>query len=97
MEQAAKALQLEASDFITKPISDDVLLVSVKRAQDRYIAKKALQIKYDPIKKEDQITFDTEVNGFNTIHESIIETSMDGALVCDENQTIVALNKKWNN
>ena len=42
MEAAIKALQLEASDFITKPINDLALSVSLTRAQARLEMKKAL-------------------------------------------------------
>ncbi|MCK5541399.1 MAG: response regulator [Desulfobacterales bacterium] len=43
MELAVKALQLGASDFVTKPIDEDVLMVSIKRAQQRYTSRKKLQ------------------------------------------------------
>ncbi len=43
IELAVKALQLDASDFVTKPIDEDVLLVSIKRAQQRYTSRKKLQ------------------------------------------------------
>ncbi|MBI5601991.1 MAG: response regulator [Deltaproteobacteria bacterium] len=35
MELAIKSLQLEASDFITKPIHDEVLFISLKRAEEK--------------------------------------------------------------
>ena len=43
IELAVKALQLDASDFVTKPVDEDVLMVSIKRAQQRYTSKKKLQ------------------------------------------------------
>jgi len=43
MELAVKALQLDASDFIAKPIQEDVLLVSLNRAKRRYTEKKDLR------------------------------------------------------
>ena len=43
MELAVRALQLDASDFITKPIQEDVLLISLNRAKRRYSEKKDLQ------------------------------------------------------
>jgi signal transduction histidine kinase len=43
MELAVKALQLDASDFITKPISTEALLVAVERAKLRYTSRKKLQ------------------------------------------------------
>jgi signal transduction histidine kinase len=43
MELAVKALQLDASDFITKPIAAEALLVAVERAKQRYTSRKKLQ------------------------------------------------------
>ena len=43
MDLAIQALQLDASDFITKPVNDDALHMALKRAQDRYSARKQLK------------------------------------------------------
>lgn len=43
MELAIQALQLDASDFITKPVSDHALHLSIERAKKRYISRKKLQ------------------------------------------------------
>ena len=43
MELAVQALQLDASDFITKPIATEALLVAVERAKQRYTSRKKLQ------------------------------------------------------
>lgn len=43
MELAVQALQLDASDFITKPIAAEALLVAVERAKQRYTSRKKLQ------------------------------------------------------
>ncbi len=42
MDSAVKSLQLEASDFITKPISEEALAVALKRAQERLAMKAQL-------------------------------------------------------
>ena len=42
MNLAIRALQLDASDFITKPINDEALHLSLKRAKDRYRVRKKL-------------------------------------------------------
>lgn len=42
MELAIRALQLDASDFINKPINDEELQLALKRAQDRYTSRKQL-------------------------------------------------------
>jgi signal transduction histidine kinase len=43
MDLAVQALQLDASDFITKPIAAEALLVAVERAKQRYTSRKKLQ------------------------------------------------------
>jgi YesN/AraC family two-component response regulator len=39
MDLAIQALQLDASDFITKPVNDEALHLALKRARDRYSAR----------------------------------------------------------
>ena len=43
MTSAVKALQLDASDFITKPIAAEALLVAVERAKARILTRRKLQ------------------------------------------------------
>jgi PAS domain S-box-containing protein len=43
MDLAIECLKLEATDFITKPINDDVLEISLKRAHERITLRKQLK------------------------------------------------------
>ena len=43
MDLAIQALQLDASDFITKPVSDHTLNLALSRAKERYTSRKKLQ------------------------------------------------------
>jgi len=43
MDLAIQALQLDASDFITKPVHDDALHLALNRARQRYSSRKQLQ------------------------------------------------------
>ncbi|MDL1967118.1 MAG: sigma 54-interacting transcriptional regulator [Deltaproteobacteria bacterium] len=43
MKLAVKALQLDASDFITKPINEEAILVALKRAEEKLKIKKRLK------------------------------------------------------
>ena len=43
MDLAIRALQLDASDFITKPISDEALDLALKRAMVRFTSRKQLK------------------------------------------------------
>ena len=42
IEVAVRALQLDASDFITKPINDEALFVALERAKERYTSRREL-------------------------------------------------------
>jgi signal transduction histidine kinase len=42
IDLAIRALQLDASDFITKPISDQTLFLALRRAQQRFLSRKKL-------------------------------------------------------
>jgi signal transduction histidine kinase len=43
MALAVRALQLDASDFITKPVNAEALTLALQRARERYIARKKLK------------------------------------------------------
>jgi signal transduction histidine kinase len=43
LDLAIKSLQLEAADFITKPVSDEVLGIALKRAQERIALKEQVR------------------------------------------------------
>jgi PAS domain S-box-containing protein len=43
MELAIESLKLEATDFVTKPINDDVLAIALKRARERIAMRRELR------------------------------------------------------
>ncbi len=43
LDLAIQALQLDASDFITKPLREDALKLALKRAMNRFLAKRKLK------------------------------------------------------
>src|SRR5512143_985973 len=43
MDLAIESLKLEATDFVTKPINDDVLAIALKRAQERIAMRQQLR------------------------------------------------------
>jgi len=89
MEQAARALELDASDYINKPVSDDVLFIALKRAQNRYLSRQ--QIQEFSLQQENKKT--GKMIQSDSFSKNLIQGSIDGALACDENETIIALNK----
>ncbi|MGW8188513.1 MAG: response regulator, partial [Desulfobacterales bacterium] len=82
MELAIRALQLDASDFITKPINDEALHLALKRARERYTSRKQLADYTDLLEKEKAETSQQLVKTI-TFQRNLIESSMDGILACD--------------
>lgn len=55
LDYAIRALQLDASDFITKPLHKDALNLALKRAMERYSSKRKLR-EYTTFLEEQNIT-----------------------------------------
>jgi len=89
---AVQALQLDASDFITKPINDEALHMALKRAKHRYSVKKELQYHAALLERENAKTTE-ELMKTIAFQRNLIESSMDGILGCDEKETVVTFNK----
>ena len=92
IEKAVKALQYDASDFISKPIDDAVLHMALKRAMQRYIDKKQLS-DYTTLLENENLKTSSELVKNVNFQSSLIENSMDGILGCDENDLIVTYNR----
>ena len=92
MDLAIRALQLDASDFITKPISDEALHLALKRARDRFTSKKQLQDYTSLLEKEKAETSQQLLRNI-AFQRNLIESSMDGILACDENGVILTFNR----
>lgn len=89
---AIRALQLDASDFITKPINDDSIHLALKRATHRYTSKK--QVKdYTQLLERERAQTAQELMRTISFKANLIESSMDGILGCDETDSVVILNK----
>lgn len=91
MDLAIKALQLDASDFITKPISNDALYLALNRARERYNSRKHIKDYTVLLEKERADTLQ-ELFKSITFQRNLIDSSMDGILGCDENNTVVTYN-----
>jgi two-component system NtrC family sensor kinase len=92
MDLAIRALQLDASDFITKPIGDETLYLALKRAQKRFTSKKQLQ-DYTALLEKEKAETSQELLKSIAFQRNLIESSMDGILGCDENDTTVTFNQ----
>ncbi len=92
MDSAIESLKLEASDFINKPIKDDVLMVALKRAQEILWMKHKLkeytsnlELKVKEATKELRKTYDFQKN--------LIRSSIDGIIATEKDGTIAVFNQ----
>ncbi len=91
MDLAIRALQLDASDFITKPISDEALHLALERARQRYTSKKQLKDYTGLLEKEKAETIQQLLKNIS-FQRNLVENSMDGILGCDERDRVVIYN-----
>jgi PAS domain S-box-containing protein len=81
MELAIQALQLEASDFINKPISDQALSVALHRAKEKIAIREKLKEACAEIEKRYEF------------EHRLIYTSMDGIIANDPRGNIIIFNE----
>lgn len=96
IEIAIQALQLDASDFVTKPINDEALHTALKRAQHRHTVRKELKDHTALLEKENAQTTEELIKTIS-FQRNLIESSLDGILGCDEKGIAVTYNKSIEN
>ena len=89
---AIRALQLDASDFIIKPISEQALMVALKRAQERFYTRRDLRDYTALIEERWMETSEELARTFQT-RKLLIESSIDGIIACDKAGRIMIFNK----
>ena len=92
MDLAIQALQLNASDFITKPINDEAMMVALERAKDRYTTRKRLY-DYTALIEDRWITTADALEKTFNFQSNLIESSIDGIIGCDEKGMIRTFNR----
>jgi PAS domain S-box-containing protein len=92
MALAIKSLQLDASDFITKPIDHGALMVALDRAKERFTTRKRLQ-DYTRFLEEGWTETTQELLETFTYQQKLIESSLDGILGCDGDERVVTFNR----
>ena len=92
MNLAIRALQLDASDFITKPISDEALYLALKRAKERINSRNQLK-DYMALLEKEKAETSQELLKSIAFQRNLIENSMDGILGCDDTHTVVTYNR----
>ena len=92
VETAIRALQLDASDFITKPIHTEAMMVALERARHRYRTRRQLK----------DYTRQLEIGLSRTSREleetvayqaRLIKSAMDGILGCDGDGRVITFNR----
>ncbi len=92
IEYAIQALQLGASDFITKPINDDALNVALDRAKKHYTTQRKLK-EYTAFIEERWMDTSEELAKTFNFQERLIESSIDGIIGCDYDRKVIVFNK----
>ena len=92
MDVAIRALQLDASDFITKPINEAALHVALSRASDRYTAKKEMR-EYTALLEQQNARTLRELIESHSFRDKLIEYSMDGILGSNGAHRIIIFNR----
>ena len=92
MELAIRALRSDASDFVTKPIDNEALLVALERAKKRHTDRKALN-NYTAIIEERWMDTAEELARTFDFQNNLIESSIDGIMGCDRDNKIVTFNR----
>ncbi|MBW2430603.1 MAG: response regulator [Deltaproteobacteria bacterium] len=92
MDLAISALQLDASDFVTKPISDQALYLALKRARERFNSRKQLK-DYTSLLEKEKAETSQELLKSIAFQRNLIESSMDGILGCNDKNIVVTYNQ----
>ena len=92
MELAIRALQLDASDFISKPIDDTALHLALNRAKARYEARRTLR-EYAALLEREKAATTRELAKTVAFRNNLIEHSMDGILAVDNDDRVVVCNR----
>jgi PAS domain S-box-containing protein len=92
MELAIRALQLDASDFIAKPIGSDNLFLALNRARERYTSRRRLK-DYTLLLEREKAETSQQLLKTIALQRNLIESSMDGIMAVDEQQVIVIYNR----
>ncbi len=92
MALAIQALQLEASDFINKPISDASLAVALRRAEEKIWLRNKLKEYTEDLERMIKETRDELVKRHELEH-NLIQTSMDGIIANDRQGNIIIFNE----
>jgi len=89
---AIKAMQLDASGFVTKPVSNDALAIALKRAKERYSKRKEIA-NYTALMEERWMDTAEELARTFLFQKMLIESSIDGIIACDKQGKVIIFNR----
>ncbi|NIR12566.1 MAG: response regulator, partial [Desulfobacterales bacterium] len=92
MDLAIQALQLEASDFINKPISEQSLAVALRRAEQRAWLRNRLREHTEGLEQMVKKSTD-ELRMHHKFEDDLIQASMDGIIANDRKGKIIIFNE----
>ncbi len=91
IDNAIEALKFGASDFINKPVRDEVLTVAIQRAEEKLAIRQQLRAYTDTLEeKVSQATM--ELRRKSNFLSRLIESSNDAIIATDEDLAIVIFN-----
>jgi PAS domain S-box-containing protein len=92
MDLAIQSLQLDASDFITKPVGNEALSVALRRAQERLDTRRLLKEYTENLElKVKEAT--GELGRAYDFQQNLIQSSIDGIIAADKDGIIVVFNR----
>ncbi len=91
IDSAIEALQYGASDFINKPIRDEALAISLKRAREKLDIRRQLKAYTEDLENMVRIATE-EVHRKSNFQAKLIRSSNDGIVATDDEWKIVIFN-----
>jgi len=92
MNLSIQSLQLDASDFITKPVGNEALSVAIRRAEERFDTRRKLKAYTDNLEKTVRKATE-ELRERYEFEGNLIRHSIDGIIATDKQGTIITFNQ----
>ncbi len=92
MELAIQSLQLDASDFVTKPIHDEALFVALRRAEEKLAWRRALKHYNETLKTKVREATEELKKNF-ALQEKLLQSSLDAFIGTDREGKIILFNR----
>jgi len=92
MNLSIQSLQLDASDFITKPVGNEALSVALRRAEERFDTRRKLKAYRDNLENTVKEAIE-ELRERYEFEGNLIRHSIDGIIATDEQGIIITFNQ----